>query len=87
MSGPFEPQADPQSSFAVTGPKALAAGHYALVEELDPPGRPLPPLDGELIRIGRTPGLTLLLATADPGSPTEAALHRLAAGADRRRHR
>ena len=35
VSGPFEPQADPKSSFAVTGPKAVAAGHYALVDALD----------------------------------------------------
>jgi hypothetical protein len=55
VSGPFEPQADPQSSFAVTGPKAVAAGHYALVEELDP-GR-------HRIRFAGTTGDFSVLAT------------------------
>ena len=35
----------------------------------------------EAAELRADPGLTLLLATADPGSPTEAALHRLVATA------
>jgi hypothetical protein len=35
VSDALEPEADPRSSFAVTEPKAVAAGHYALVAPLD----------------------------------------------------
>jgi hypothetical protein len=36
VSDAFEAQADPRSPLAVKGPKTVAAGHYALVEPLDP---------------------------------------------------
>jgi hypothetical protein len=45
--------------------------HHALVGELD--------LVFEAAALRADPGLTLLLATPDPGSPTESALRRLAA--------
>jgi hypothetical protein len=45
--------------------------HHPLVGDLD--------LVFEAAALRADPGLTLLLATPDPGSPTESALHRLAA--------
>jgi hypothetical protein len=45
--------------------------HHTLVGELD--------LVFEAAALRADPGLTLLLATAEQGSPTEAALHHLAA--------
>ena len=51
--------------------------HHPLVGDLD--------LVFEAAALRADPGLTLLLATAEQGSPTEAALHRLAAKTARRR--
>jgi transcriptional regulator with XRE-family HTH domain len=51
--------------------------HHPLVGQLD--------LTFEAAALRADPGLTLLLATAEPGSPTEAALHRLSEMASRGR--